>query len=144
MSPSARFQPPDPCAKAYQAALSRSGFVKERLYVGEAIIATLFGIAFSYGFLLWADRSREADCECWRAQRLRRRHLCAEDLERGCVMFPARGALGADGRGAGTGHHFDEITLELTRIVIALSVFAVGVELPKCVAEPHLTRVPYS
>lgn len=30
-----------------------------------------------------------------------------------------------------SGHHFDEITLELTRIVIALSVFAVGVELPK-------------
>jgi NhaP-type Na+/H+ or K+/H+ antiporter len=31
-----------------------------------------------------------------------------------------------------TGHHTDEITLELTRIVIALSVFAVGVELPRC------------
>lgn len=31
----------------------------------------------------------------------------------------------------GTGHHTDEITLELTRVVIALSVFAVGVELPR-------------
>lgn len=26
---------------------SRSGFVKERLYVGEAIVATMFGVAFS-------------------------------------------------------------------------------------------------
>lgn len=32
------------------------------------------------------------------------------------------------------GHTFDDLTLELTRIVIALSVFAVGVELPKYVA----------
>ncbi|GJN94505.1 hypothetical protein Rhopal_007587-T1 [Rhodotorula paludigena] len=67
-----------------------SGFVKERLYVGEAIIATCFGIAFSaYGAGIFAPRT-------W-----------------------------------SEGHHTDEITLELTRIVIALSVFAVGVELPR-------------
>lgn len=30
-----------------------------------------------------------------------------------------------------TGRDFNGITLELTRVVIALSVFAVGVELPK-------------
>lgn len=39
--------------------------------------------------------------------------------------------LSADGVLVAAGHHADEITLELTRIVIALSVFAVGVELPK-------------
>ncbi|SCV74667.1 BQ2448_7696 [Microbotryum intermedium] len=73
-----------------------SGFVKERLYVGEAIIATGFGVAFSgYGAGVFAPRS-------WSA-----------------------------------GHHFDDLTLELTRIVIALSVFAVGVELPKAYILRH-------
>ncbi|GAA5939840.1 uncharacterized protein JCM15063_004319 [Sporobolomyces koalae] len=73
-----------------------SGFIKERMYIGEAIIATCFGIAFSaYGAGIFAPRT-------W-----------AE------------------------GHHTDEITLELTRIVIALSVFAVGVELPKAYVLRH-------
>lgn len=73
-----------------------SGFIKERMYIGEAIIATCFGIAFSaYGAGIFAPRT-------W-----------AE------------------------GHHSDEITLELTRIVIALSVFAVGVELPKAYVLRH-------
>lgn len=73
-----------------------SGFIKERMYIGEAIIATCFGIAFSsYGAGIFAPRT-------W-----------AE------------------------GHHADEITLELTRIVIALSVFAVGVELPKAYVLRH-------
>ncbi|SCZ98440.1 BZ3500_MvSof-1268-A1-R1_Chr3-2g06371 [Microbotryum saponariae] len=73
-----------------------SGFVKERLYVGEAIIATGFGVAFSgYGAGVFAPRS-------W-----------------------------------SSGHHFDDLTLELTRIVIALSVFAVGVELPKAYILRH-------
>ncbi|GAA6037492.1 hypothetical protein JCM8097_008215 [Rhodosporidiobolus ruineniae] len=73
-----------------------SGFVKERMYVGEAIIATCFGIAFSaYGAGIFAPRT-------W--------------------------ALG---------HHTDSITLELTRIIIALSVFAVGVELPKAYVWRH-------
>lgn len=35
------------------------------------------------------------------------------------------------------GHHFDEITLELTRVIIALSVFAIGVELPKAYVLRH-------
>lgn len=35
------------------------------------------------------------------------------------------------------GHHFDEITLELTRAIIALSVFAVGVELPRAYVWRH-------
>ncbi|GAA6013430.1 hypothetical protein JCM10207_008841 [Rhodosporidiobolus poonsookiae] len=73
-----------------------SGFVKERMYVGEAIIATCFGIAFSaYGAGIFAPRT-------W--------------------------ALG---------HHTDSITLELTRVIIALSVFAVGVELPKAYVLRH-------
>ena len=33
----------------------------------------------------------------------------------------------------GGGEDFDNIVLEVTRAVIALSVFAVGVELPRCV-----------
>ncbi|GAA5973897.1 hypothetical protein JCM11641_001205 [Rhodosporidiobolus odoratus] len=73
-----------------------SGFVKERMYVGEAIIATCFGIAFSaYGAGIFAPRT-------W-----------------------------------ASGHHTDELTLELTRIIIALSVFAVGVELPKAYVWRH-------
>ncbi|GAA5888311.1 hypothetical protein JCM16303_004202 [Sporobolomyces ruberrimus] len=73
-----------------------SGFIKERMYIGEAIIATCFGIAFaSYGAGIFAPRT-------W-----------------------------------ASGHHADEITLELTRIVIALSVFAVGVELPKAYVLRH-------
>ncbi|GAA5876841.1 hypothetical protein JCM8547_002405 [Rhodosporidiobolus lusitaniae] len=73
-----------------------SGFVKERMYVGEAIIATCFGIAFSaYGAGIFAPRT-------W-----------------------------------ASGHHTDQITLELTRIIIALSVFAVGVELPKAYVLRH-------
>ncbi|GAA5913902.1 hypothetical protein JCM6882_004391 [Rhodosporidiobolus microsporus] len=73
-----------------------SGFVKERMYVGEAIIATVFGIAFSaYGAGIFAPRT-------W-----------------------------------AFGHHTDQITLELTRIIIALSVFAVGVELPKAYVWRH-------
>ncbi|KAK4056446.1 hypothetical protein OIO90_002589 [Microbotryomycetes sp. JL221] len=73
-----------------------SGFIKERLYVGEAIIATGFGIAFSgYGAGIFAPRT-------W-----------------------------------SEGHHFDDITIELTRAVIALSVFAIGVELPKAYALRH-------
>ncbi|GAA5830141.1 hypothetical protein JCM11251_006892 [Rhodosporidiobolus azoricus] len=73
-----------------------SGFVKERMYVGEAIIATVFGIAFSaYGAGIFAPRT-------W-----------------------------------ASGHHTDSITLELTRIIIALSVFAVGVELPKAYVWRH-------
>ncbi|KPV73271.1 uncharacterized protein RHOBADRAFT_29016, partial [Rhodotorula graminis WP1] len=66
------------------------------MYVGEAIIATCFGIAFSgYAAGIFAPRT-------W-----------AE------------------------GHHTDELTLELTRIVIALSVFAIGVELPKAYVWRH-------
>lgn len=69
-----------------------SAFIKERLYAGEAIVATAIGIAFSpYAAGIFGPRN-------W-----------------------------AEGR------HFDDITLEITRVVIALSVFAVGVELPKCV-----------
>ncbi|KWU45517.1 Sodium/hydrogen exchanger, partial [Rhodotorula sp. JG-1b] len=73
-----------------------SGFVKERLYVGEAIVATMFGVAFSgYAAGIFAPRTWDE------------------------------------------GHHTDEITLELTRIVIALSVFAVGVELPRAYVLRH-------
>ncbi|KAI5481360.1 Cation/H+ exchanger [Pseudohyphozyma bogoriensis] len=79
-----------------------SGLIKERIFIGEAIIATLFGIAFSgYAAGIFAPRA-------W-----------AE------------------------GHHFDDITLELTRIVIALSVFAVGVELPKAYVWRHIKSLSF-
>ena len=69
--------------------LPRSALIKERLYVGEAIVATGFGIAFGpYAADLVNPRS-------W------------------------------------GNPSFDDITLEFTRIVLALSVFAVGVELPR-------------
>ncbi|KAG0144421.1 hypothetical protein CROQUDRAFT_659971 [Cronartium quercuum f. sp. fusiforme G11] len=42
-----------------------------------------------------------------------------------------------DPRSWGGGSNFNELTLELTRIVIALSVFAVGVELPKAYILKH-------
>ncbi|KAH9812689.1 Sodium/hydrogen exchanger family-domain-containing protein [Melampsora americana] len=73
-----------------------SAFVKEKLYVGEAIIAVVFGI----------------------------------------ILGPM--VLGLfDPRSWGGGEDFDHLTLELTRIVISLSVFAVGVELPKAYVLRH-------
>ncbi|POW00113.1 hypothetical protein PSHT_13231 [Puccinia striiformis] len=42
-----------------------------------------------------------------------------------------------DPRSWGAGAGFDNMTLELTRIVVALSVFAVGVELPKAYISRH-------
>ncbi|PLW39975.1 hypothetical protein PCASD_06824 [Puccinia coronata f. sp. avenae] len=42
-----------------------------------------------------------------------------------------------DPRSWGAGRNFDDLTLELTRIVVALSVFAVGVELPKAYILRH-------
>ena len=66
-----------------------SALIKERLYAGEAIVATAFGVIFGpYAANLFNPRT-------W---------------------------------GDPT---FDDITLEFTRVVLALSVFAVGVELPK-------------
>lgn len=75
---------------------SFSAFVKEKLYIGEAILAVVFGI------ILGPYVSGVFDPRSWAA-----------------------------------GHSFDELTLELTRIVIALSVFAVGVELPKAYVLRH-------
>ncbi|WAR60080.1 hypothetical protein PtB15_9B17 [Puccinia triticina] len=42
-----------------------------------------------------------------------------------------------DPRSWDSGQNFDELTLELTRLVVALSVFAVGVELPKAYILRH-------
>lgn len=67
-------------------------FVKEKLYVGEAPIATLVGIIIGPHCLN--------------------------------LFNPL-------GWGGGSEAVADDITLEVTRVVIAISVFAVGVELPK-------------
>lgn len=67
-------------------------FIKERLYIGEAPIATVVGIIIG---------------------------------PHGLKLFDPYGWAGAKEEIG------DEITLEVTRVVIALSVFAVGVELPK-------------
>lgn len=69
-----------------------SAFIKEKLYLGEAPIATIFGIILGP-------------------------HVSG-------LIDPYKWAGGDD-------EVRDEITLEVTRVVIAISVFAVGVELPK-------------
>lgn len=67
-------------------------FIKERLYLGEAPIATIFGIIIGPHVLNLFNPYE------WGGS--------GEDIT-------------------------DEITLEVTRVVIAIGVFAVGVELPK-------------
>lgn len=66
--------------------------IKERLYLGEAPIATIFGIIIGPHVLNLFDPY---------------------------------------GWGGSSTDSTDEITLEVTRVVIAIGVFAVGVELPK-------------
>ncbi|WVQ88108.1 hypothetical protein IAS59_001842 [Cryptococcus gattii] len=73
-------------------------FVKEKLYVGEAPIATLVGIIIGPHCLN--------------------------------LFNPL-------GWGGGSEAVADDITLEVTRVVIAISVFAVGVELPKAYMKRH-------
>lgn len=72
-------------------------FIKEKLYLGEAPIAALFGIIVGPAAL---------------------------------NLFNPSSWAGNETRAPG-GHITDEITLEIMRVTIALSVFAVGVELPK-------------
>lgn len=69
-----------------------SMFIKEKLYLGEAPIATVTGIILGPRVIGWIDPAS------W---------------------------------GNGSEETFDFITLEFTRVVIALGVFSVGVELPK-------------
>ncbi|WVF68853.1 hypothetical protein IAT40_003626 [Kwoniella sp. CBS 6097] len=73
-------------------------FIKEKLYLGEAPIATVLGIIIGPHCLKLFDPT-----------------------------------------GWANGHEeiTDEITLEVTRVVIAISVFAVGVELPKAYMKRH-------
>ncbi|WWC88415.1 uncharacterized protein L201_003326 [Kwoniella dendrophila CBS 6074] len=73
-------------------------FLKEKLYIGEAPIATVLGIIIGPHCLKLFD--------------------------------PLGWANGKD-------EVVDEITLEVTRVVIAISVFAVGVELPKAYMKRH-------
>jgi NhaP-type Na+/H+ or K+/H+ antiporter len=72
--------------------------IKERLYIGEAVIATLTGI----------------------------------------IIGPYAANLFDPGDwGGGNDSVVEEITLEVTRVVIAIGVFAVGVELPKAYMKKH-------
>ncbi|WVQ85812.1 hypothetical protein IAT38_007980 [Cryptococcus sp. DSM 104549] len=73
-------------------------FLKEKLYIGEAPIATVTGIIIGPHALK--------------------------------LFNPTGWAGGDDGV-------VDEITLEVTRVVISISVFAVGVELPKAYMKRH-------
>ncbi|CAH7683973.1 Sodium/hydrogen exchanger family-domain-containing protein [Phakopsora pachyrhizi] len=79
-----------------------SAFVKERLYIGEAILAVAFGI----------------------------------------ILGPYVSGV-FDPRSWNEGVGFDDMTLEVTRVVIALSVFAVGVELPKAYILRHWLSLAY-
>ncbi|KAI0766369.1 Sodium/hydrogen exchanger family-domain-containing protein [Trametes elegans] len=73
-------------------------FIREKLYIGEAIWAFLFG-----------------------------------------VVIGPYGANIFDPRGWGNGDHdtINTITLEVTRVVLAIGVFAIGVELPKAYMQKH-------
>lgn len=74
-------------------------FIKERLYIGEAVVSTVVGI----------------------------------------VLGPYALNLFNPGSWGGHNHNSevtDLITLEVTRVVIAVGVFAIGVELPKVSAIP--------
>jgi hypothetical protein len=69
-------------------------FIKERLYIGEAVVSTVVGIVLGpYALNLFNPGS-------WGG------HSASSEVT-------------------------DEITLEVTRVVIAVGVFAIGVELPK-------------
>ncbi|KAI0087886.1 Sodium/hydrogen exchanger family-domain-containing protein [Irpex rosettiformis] len=73
-------------------------FIRERLYIGEAIWAFLFGVVIGpYGANIFDPRS-------W---------------------------------GNGSRDTVNEITLEVTRVVLAIGVFAIGVELPKAYMKRH-------
>ena len=63
----------------------------------------------------------------------------------GIIVGPyVTGLFNPAGWGGTSSHVKDEITLEVTRVIIAVSVFAVGVELPKvCVSaasSPHVAE----
>ncbi|KAI0696015.1 Sodium/hydrogen exchanger family-domain-containing protein [Cytidiella melzeri] len=73
-------------------------FIRERLYIGEAIWAFLFGVVIGpYGANIFDPRS-------W---------------------------------GNGNRDTSNQITLEITRVVLAIGVFAIGVELPKAYMKRH-------
>lgn len=58
----------------------------------------------------------------------------------GIIMGPyVTGLFDPLGWAHGHTHVTDEITLEVTRVIIAVSVFAIGVELPKVCALPALS-----
>jgi len=78
--------------------------IKEKLYIGEAPLATIFGIIIGpYAIGLFDPRS-------W----------------------------GSSGDNSGIGNPIsNEITLEVTRVVLAIGVFAIGVELPKQYMKKH-------
>jgi NhaP-type Na+/H+ or K+/H+ antiporter len=101
--------------------------IKERLYIGEAVIATVVGIAFGER-ALWAVRllSSKADIPT---------RLDLGGYSRNSVpsISLTTGPHGANlfSPQAWGAHATNEITLEVTRVVIAIGVFAVGVELPK-------------
>ncbi|CED85200.1 na h exchanger 1 [Phaffia rhodozyma] len=79
-------------------------FIKERLFVGEAVIATIVGI----------------------------------------IAGPyVTGGFDPRSWGNGGSEITNEITLELTRVVIAVSVFGVGVELPKAYMRKHWKSVAF-
>lgn len=59
------------------------------------------------------------------------------------IAFGPYGADLFDPRGWDDGRQFNEYTLEFTRVVIALSVFAVGVELPRAYMKRHARSLSF-
>ncbi|EOQ99739.1 hypothetical protein E3P92_01377 [Wallemia ichthyophaga] len=78
-------------------------FVKERLYIGEAVVSTIFGI------IIGPYAGNGLNFRTW----------------------------GSSGPGEADEEITNEIILELTRVVLALGVFAIGVELPKQYMKKH-------
>ncbi|OCH91621.1 hypothetical protein OBBRIDRAFT_728394, partial [Obba rivulosa] len=83
-------------------------FIREKLYIGEAIWAFVFGVIIGMSSLLILAR-----CP-----------FCA-------------GIFDPRGWGGGNREVTNQITLEFTRVVLAIGVFAVGVELPKAYMARH-------
>jgi hypothetical protein len=95
-------------------------FIKERLYIGEAVVSTVVGIAIGR-----SNPVRGFACQSHRP-------LCSGPYAIGLLDPNAWG-----GHHEGYNEVANEITLEVTRVVLAIGVFAIGVELPKQYLKKH-------
>ncbi|KAI0299685.1 Sodium/hydrogen exchanger family-domain-containing protein [Multifurca ochricompacta] len=106
-------------------------FIREKLYIGEACWAFLFGVIIA--FLSWSiPGPLDQDSH----EILTLFAFALRVPSRACGLVFRRRPYGANifnphSWGSDTDEASNNITIEFTRIVIAIGVFAVGVELPK-------------